>query len=143
MLRLVLLLFLCSLSVLGSGCERISRSAPKAGHSAQSPSGRFTYKLEIIQHPTNPKAKAWSLSISDFEGYVVYEDDTNMSSYYALNLQWDNEDRLWGYYTSDESVFFWAFFPEGQGWSKRKWGTGRNTFAFAGMTPPEAIYQTK
>jgi len=84
------------------------------------------------------KAGVWNVTISDTDGNVLYEDNSDFLGHFNVYWYWDAEDRVWLYNSDDGRVYFWEN-VKGK-WLKEKWGYGHTKEIERNIYPPEQMY---
>ena len=89
-----LVLFCC-------GCE----APPNQAQNQLSPSGQ--YVLSVPQKYQS-KTKVWMVTIKSKDGSLLYQDDDS-AMWWGANAYfgWDEQDRVWLYYSDDSSIWRW------------------------------------
>ncbi len=104
-----------------------------------SPDGRYVLTVPQVRGPTGP---LWIPTISTPEKQVVFADpSSSFQGTFKLYWAWDDADRVWLYDSSDGSVLWLESGPTG--WTKQRWGQGRQKECDCPLAPPEMLYPPK
>jgi hypothetical protein len=84
------------------GCN----AAPNQKQNQLSPSGK--YVLSVPQRKNNSNESVWMVTITSKDGSILYQDNTS-TMWWGANAYfgWDQQDRVWLYYSDDGSILRW------------------------------------
>ncbi|MEM8670972.1 MAG: hypothetical protein AAGG48_25815 [Planctomycetota bacterium] len=96
------------------GCD----TAPNQSQNQVSPSE--TYVLSVPQkYQSKTKESVWMVTIKSADGSVLYRDeDSTMWSGSNAYFGWDEQDRVWLYYSDDQRIWRWELVNDR--WTKQE-----------------------
>ena len=73
-----------------------------------SPGGTYVLTVPIGSSSALPKAEAWTVTIHNPDGHLLYEDTSSeFVGYLNVYWSWDGDDRVWLYNSDDGRVWYW------------------------------------
>jgi hypothetical protein len=107
---------------------------PNQQQNLTSPNGKY-----ILNVPTS--SGAWTVTISDPDGNILYKDVSNFLANFNAYWCWDKENRVWLYNSDDGKIYFWE--NTNNHWQRTHWGRKYKNETQRNISPPKKLYPGK